>query len=157
MPISSAGSSVFGSPLRVSLIRTSRMAGRSLELEGAVAGDRRGGLLLVMLAPGGRNLVSRRDRFATGPVGARLDLLLGRLLGPLLALLGLPADAARLGLELVPGTGAGRLLGLPLEFGDQLTHPVLRLPADLLGALHDLLLDLALEPDRDRLRLLCFC
>src|SRR6476661_7809959 len=96
------------SPLSVSLIRTSRMASRSLRLEGPVAADRRGRWGLVVLAPGRRGLLRRGERFAPRPIGAGLDLLVGGLTRAFLALLGLAADPLRLRLELVAGASPSR-------------------------------------------------
>src|SRR6185503_287727 len=132
MPTSAPPSRAVSSPLRVSLIRTSRMAGRSLE--GAVAADRR--LVRAARLPGGGARLGRRDRFAAGAARARLDLVLGGAAGALLALLGLLADPVGLGLELVPCPAAGQLLGLALELGDQGTDALLGLAANVLRALH---------------------
>src|SRR5690349_2807219 len=151
MPTSAPPSRAVSSPLRVSLIRTSRIAvaaygdagrtapGRS---EGPVAADRR--LVGAARLPGGGARVGRRHRFAPGAAGARLDLVLGGAAGALLALFRLLADPVGLGLELVPCAAAGLLLGFALELRDQGADALLGFAADVLGALHDALLDLGL-------------
>src|SRR6476659_2191163 len=144
MPTSPSPSRAASSPLRVSLIRTSRMAGRSFE--GAVAAG--GRLVGAARLPGGRARVRRRDRFAPGAARARLDLVLGGAAGALLALFGLLADPVGLGLELVPCAAAGQLLGFALELRNQGADALLGFAADVLGALHDALLDLGLDSDR---------
>src|SRR6187397_539124 len=104
MPTSEPPSRAVSSPLRVSLIRTSRMAGRSLE--GAVAAYRR--LFGAARLPLGGARLGRRDRFAPGAAGARLDLVLGGAAGALLALLGLLANPVGLGLKQVARAAAGQ-------------------------------------------------
>ena len=59
-------------------------------LERAVAGAGRG---LGGARPGRRGLIGGGQRLAAGALGARLDVLLGRLANPGLALLGLDPDA----------------------------------------------------------------
>ena len=148
MPTSWSASIACSSPVSVSLILTSRMR------RGYPERPRRSVYPAVEAAdsdwraPGRRRLLGGRLDLAPGPVGARLDLLLGGLPGALLAPLRLHPNPLRLGLQLVLGAGPGDLLGLLLDFLDQLLHSFLGLAADLLGPFHDPLLDLGLDLDR---------
>src|SRR5262245_63948844 len=114
MPTSPSASMTAGSPLSVSLIRTSRIAGRSLRAaegaqkihlvpasEGPVAADP--GLVLWLRCPGGSGIRGGGEGFAARPAGACPDLFVGGPAGALLALFGLLADPVGLGLELVLG------------------------------------------------------
>ena len=85
------------------------------------------------------------ERFLAGPVGGGADLVVGRLLGQFGPALGLAADPLVFVAQSLLGPPAGGLLGFAAEAFDQGVDPLGGLLADLLGALHDPLVDLRLD------------